>query len=108
MSSYASRSTLVHCMLHWAETSPNAVYLTQPNADGSSYQNGNWTNVGTDGTVTQLSGAMTFGKNGEILSGTGIKYTSTDSSGKTVSGEFDYNNRELTHSKIRNERRKTW
>ena len=46
---------------------------------------------------------MTFGKNGEILSGTGIKYTSTDSSGKTVSGEFDYNNGELTHSKIRNE-----
>jgi len=73
------------------------------NADGSSYQNGTWTNVGTDGTVTQLSGAMTFGKNGEILSGTGIKYTSTDSSGKTVSGEFDYNNGELTHSKIRNE-----
>ncbi len=37
MSRYAARSTLVHSMLHWAETSPNAVYLTQPNADGSSY-----------------------------------------------------------------------
>ncbi|MBQ0722622.1 MAG: AMP-binding protein [Paraperlucidibaca sp.] len=37
MSRYASRSTLVHCLLHWAETTPNAPYLTQPNADGSSY-----------------------------------------------------------------------
>ncbi|MEO6698525.1 MAG: AMP-binding protein, partial [Paraperlucidibaca sp.] len=37
MSRYASRSTLVHCLLHWAETTPNAVYLTQPNPDGSSF-----------------------------------------------------------------------
>jgi long-subunit acyl-CoA synthetase (AMP-forming) len=30
MSKYASRSTLPHCLLHWAETSPNAIYMTQP------------------------------------------------------------------------------
>lgn len=30
MSQYASRSTLVHCFMLWAETSPNMLYLTQP------------------------------------------------------------------------------
>ena len=35
MSRYASRSTLVHCFLMWAETSPDKVYMTQPLADGS-------------------------------------------------------------------------
>ena len=30
MSRYASRSTLVHCFMLWAETSPNTVYMTQP------------------------------------------------------------------------------
>ncbi|MEL0028200.1 MAG: AMP-binding protein [Perlucidibaca sp.] len=35
MSRYASRSTLVHCFMLWAETSPGTVYMTQPLADGS-------------------------------------------------------------------------
>lgn len=34
MSRYASRATLPHCLLHWAETSPNRVYMTQPMPGG--------------------------------------------------------------------------
>lgn len=34
MSRYASRSTLVHCFLLWAESSPKMVYMTQPLSDG--------------------------------------------------------------------------
>lgn len=37
MSRYESRETLVHCLMHWATTTPNQVYMTQPNSDGSSY-----------------------------------------------------------------------
>ena len=35
MSRYASRSTLLHCFMLWAETSPKTLYMTQPQADGS-------------------------------------------------------------------------
>jgi len=38
MSRYASRSTLLHCFMLWAETSPNTVYMTQPLADGSTLE----------------------------------------------------------------------
>ena len=37
-------------------------YTVKNNADGSSYQKWNMDKCWTDGTVTQLSGAMTFGK----------------------------------------------
>ena len=30
-----SRATPVHCLLHWAERTPNKVYFTQPLTDGS-------------------------------------------------------------------------
>lgn len=33
MSRYASRSTLLHCFMLWAETSPDTLYMTQPLAD---------------------------------------------------------------------------
>lgn len=38
MSRYASRSTLLHCFMLWAETSPNTVYMTQPLADGKTVE----------------------------------------------------------------------
>lgn len=38
MSRYASRSTLIHCFMLWAETSPNTVYMTQPLADGKTLE----------------------------------------------------------------------
>jgi len=38
MSRYASRSTLLHCFMLWAETSPNTVYMTQPLADGKTLE----------------------------------------------------------------------
>lgn len=34
MSRYASRSTLLHCFMLWAETSPGTLYMTQPLAGG--------------------------------------------------------------------------
>ena len=38
MSRYASRSTLVHCFMLWAETSPNTVYMTQPLEGGKTLE----------------------------------------------------------------------
>ncbi len=38
MSRYASRSTLLHCFLLWAETSPKTVYMTQPMPGGKTLE----------------------------------------------------------------------
>ncbi len=38
MSRYASRSTLLHCFLLWAETSPKTVYMTQPLPGGKTLE----------------------------------------------------------------------
>ncbi|MFE8072523.1 AMP-binding protein [Marinobacteraceae bacterium S3BR75-40.1] len=34
MSKASDKTTLVHCLYHWAETTPDKVYLTQPYPDG--------------------------------------------------------------------------
>lgn len=44
MSQYASRATLPHCLMHWAQTSPNSVYLTQP-MPGNTVQAFTWGQV---------------------------------------------------------------
>lgn len=41
MSQYASRDTLVHAFLHWAETAPNRLYMTQP-LQGDATQEFTW------------------------------------------------------------------
>ncbi|WP_022955965.1 AMP-binding protein [Perlucidibaca piscinae] len=38
MSRYASRSTLLHCFMLWAETSPRQVYMTQPMPGGQTLE----------------------------------------------------------------------
>jgi len=77
--------------------------MTKHNSDGTSYQNGTWTNKGADGSVTEMTGNMTLGANGEILNASGVKYTSKGKNG-TTEGEFSYANGELISSKVSNDK----